>query len=95
MDTYHLPAAALPLVDWSTRYAAQHRLWPAAAPGGTDLTPRDAAHVIRTIDVVCDRAPSSELPFEQYAALDELAAGLADWLRHVSTGLIPRVTAEN
>jgi hypothetical protein len=84
MSTYRLPAAVVPLVDWTSRYAARRRLWPAAAPGAYDLTPRDAAHVIRTIDVVCDDAPSSELPFEAYAALDELGANLADWLRHVA-----------
>jgi hypothetical protein len=89
MSTYHLPAAAVPLVDWTSRYAARRHLWPAVVPGACDLTPRDAAHVIRTIDAVCDLAPSSELPFEAYAALDELGAQLADWLRHVAPRPLP------
>jgi hypothetical protein len=74
-----------PLLEWTARYAAGRRLWPAAgaAPAGP-LTPRDAAHVIRTIDAVCAQASASDLPFERYAALDELGASLADWLRHVS-----------
>jgi hypothetical protein len=84
MSTYSVPAAVLPLVEWTSRYAARRRLWPVAAPGAGVLTPRDAALVIRTIDAVCDDAPSSALPFEHYAVLDELGANLADWLRHVS-----------
>ena len=95
MSTYHLPVAVVPLVDWTSRHAARRHLWPAAAPGTGDLTPRHAAHVIRTIDAVCDDAPSSELPFEVYAALDELGAHLADWLRQLApdpaSGL-PRAT---
>ncbi len=84
MSTYHLPAAALPLVDWTASYAVRRRLWPVAATGASDLTPRDAAHVIRAIDAVCADAPSADLPFEQFALLDELGAHLADWLRHVA-----------
>ena len=92
MSTYHLPAAVVPLVDWSARYAARRRLWPAAAAtGASALSPGDAAHVIRTIDAVCDLAPSSDLPFEAYAVLDELGANLADWLRHVSPDRVPAV----
>jgi len=90
MSTYHLPAAVVPLVDWTARYAARRRLWPtAAATGASALSPGDAAHVIRTIDAVCDLAPSSDLPFEYYAVLDELGANLADWLRHVSPDRVP------
>ena len=84
MSTYHLPAAVVPLVDWTSRYAARHHPWPVAAPGACELSPRDAAHVIRTIDAVCDEAPASELPFEVFAALDELGAHLADRLRRVA-----------
>jgi hypothetical protein len=83
MSTYHLPSAVVPLVDWTSRYAARRHLWPASA-ACAELSPRAAAHVIRTIDAVCDLAPSSDLPFEHYAVLDELGANLADWLRHVS-----------
>jgi hypothetical protein len=53
MSTYHLPTAVPPLVDWTASYAVRRRLWPVAATGASDLTPRDAAHGIRAIDAVC------------------------------------------
>jgi hypothetical protein len=93
MPTYHLPDAVLALVHWTARYAAGRRLWPAAPAPAGPLTPRDAAHVIRTIDAVCHAAPASDLPFERYALLDELGASLADWLRHVSPDRAPAAPA--
>jgi len=84
MSTYHLPPAVAPLVAWTSSYAAKRHLWPVPAPGRYALTPLDAANVISTIDAVCDGAPASDLPFEVYAALDELGACLSDWLAHVS-----------
>ena len=89
MSTYHLPPAVLPLVDWTSRYAAQRHLWPVPPTRVSDLTPLDAANVISTIDAVCDGAPASDLPFEVYAALDELGASLSDWLAHVSPDRVP------
>jgi hypothetical protein len=89
MSTYHLPDAVRPLVDWTTRYAARRRLWPAGVAPVGPLTPLDAAHVIRTIDAVCDDACPGDLPFEHFAVLDELGASLADWLRHVSPDRAP------
>jgi hypothetical protein len=92
MSTYHLPPAVMPLVQWTSSYAARRRLWPVASTGAaSDLTPHDAANVIGAIDAVCDGAPASDLPFEVYAALDELGASLADWLRHVSPDRVPPV----
>jgi hypothetical protein len=82
MPTYHLPDPLRPLLDWTARYAARHLPW-------GPLTPPDAAHVIRTIDAVCDEATANELPFDRYAALEDLAASLADWLRHVSPDRVP------
>lgn len=84
MSTYHLPVAVRPLLAWTASYGARRRLWPVATAGASDLTPRDAAHVIRAIDAVCAAAPAADLPFEQFAALDELGAHLADWLRLVA-----------
>jgi hypothetical protein len=75
MSTDHLSDAVRPLLEWAARYAAHRRLWPAGAAPAGPLTPRDA---------VCAEASASDLPFERYAALDELGASLADWLRHVS-----------
>jgi hypothetical protein len=49
MSTNHVPAAVLPLVDWTASYAVRRRLWPVATTGANDLTPRDAAHVIRAV----------------------------------------------
>jgi hypothetical protein len=89
MPTYHLPEAVHALVDWTARYAAGRRLWPAVSAPAGPLSPRDAADVIRTIDAVCSEAPASDLPFERYALLDELGASLADWLRHVSPDRAP------
>jgi hypothetical protein len=89
MPTYHLPDAVHTLVDWTARYAARRRLRPATPIPSGALTPGDAAHVIRTIDAVCQAAPASDLPFERYALLDELGASLADWLRHVSPDRAP------
>jgi hypothetical protein len=89
MSTYHLPAAVVPLIDWTSRYAARRRLWPALPQSVSALSPLDAACVIRTIDAVCDEAPSSDLPFEVYAVLDEVGANLADWLRHISPDRVP------
>ena len=91
MSTYHLPPAVLPLVDWTSRYAAQRHLSSVPPTRLSDLTPLDAANVIGTIDAVCDGAPASDLPFEAYAVLDELGANLADWLRHVSPDRVPAV----
>jgi hypothetical protein len=62
MSTYHLSDAVRPLVDWTTGYAVRRRLWPAGAAPAGPLTPRDAAHVIRTIDAVCDDATAGDLP---------------------------------
>jgi hypothetical protein len=93
MSTYHLSDAVRRHLDWTSRYAARRRLWPAGtAPAGA-LTPRDAAHLIRTIDVVCAEAPAGDLPFERFAVLDELGASLADWLRHVSPDRVPAARA--
>ena len=89
MSTYHLSDAVRPLLEWTARYAARRRLWPAGPAPAGPLTPRDAARVIRAIDAVCAEAPASDLPFERYAALDELGASLADWLRHVSPDRAP------
>ena len=89
MSTYHLPAAVVPLIDWTSRYAARRRIWPAFPQCRSALSPLDAARVVRTIDAVCDEAPSSDLPFEVYAVLDEVGANLADWLRHVSPDRVP------
>jgi hypothetical protein len=89
MSTYHLSDGMRPLLEWTARYATRRRLWPTGAAPVGPLTPRDAAHVIRTIDAVCAEAPASDLPFERYAALDELGASLADWLRHVTPDRAP------
>jgi hypothetical protein len=91
MSTYHLPPALVPLVAWTASYAANRHLWPVPASGARELTPRDAANVIGTIDAVCDGAPASDLPFEVYAALDELGASLTDWLAHVSPDRMPQL----
>jgi hypothetical protein len=93
MPTYHLSDAIRPLVQWTTRYAVRRRLWPAAPLPHEALTPRHAASLIRTIDAVCDGAPPRDLPFESFAALDELGASLADWLRHVSPDRAPGALA--
>jgi hypothetical protein len=93
MPTYHLSDAVRPLVQWTTRYAARRRLWPAAPVTGTALYPHHAASLIRTIDAVCDGAPARDLPFEHYAVLDELGASLADWLRHVSPDRVATAAA--
>jgi hypothetical protein len=92
MSTYYLSDAVRPLVEWTASYAARRRLWPViagAAAAASTLTPGDAARLIHTIDAVCSAAPSSDLPFEHYAVLDELGASLADWLRHVSPDRVP------
>jgi hypothetical protein len=93
MPTYHLPDAVRSLVEWTARYAARRRLSSTGAAPAGPLTPRDAAHVIRTIDAVCAAAPAGDLPFERYALLDELGASLADWLRHVSPDRAPTASA--
>jgi hypothetical protein len=89
MSTYHLSDAVRALLEWAARYAAHRRLWTAGAAPAGPLSPRDAAHVLRTIDAVCAEAPASDLPFERYAALDELGASLADWIRHTSPDRAP------
>jgi hypothetical protein len=93
MLTYHLPDAVHALVDWTARYAEGRRLWPAEPAPTGPLTPREAAHVIRTIDAVCAEAPACDLPFDRYAVLDELGASLADWLRHISPDRAPAAPA--
>jgi hypothetical protein len=82
MTTYHVADADRPSVERATRYAA--RVLGKPTPMDLDtLTARHAAHLLRTIDAVCATAPADELPFEDYAVLDELGATLADWLRYL------------
>jgi hypothetical protein len=90
MSTYRVAEAVRPAVERATRYAAGRRLWPAAADVDLEaLTARGAAHLLRTIDAVCGAGPAEDLPFEDYALLDELGAGLADWLRWVAASSAP------
>jgi hypothetical protein len=83
MSTYRVAEPARPAVERATRYAARRRLGPAADVDLEALTARGAAHLLRTIDAVCATASPEDLPFEDYALLDELGAGLADWLRGI------------
>ena len=83
MSTYRVADAARPSLERAARYAVRRRLWPAAPMDLDMLTARNAAHLLRTIDEVCAVAPAEDLPFEDYAVLDELGATLADWLRHL------------
>src|SRR4051812_28179614 len=76
MPTDHPPAAVLARAHGPARSGPGRRRGPAAPAPAGPLTPRDAAHVIRTIDAVCHAAPASDLPFERYAVLDELGASL-------------------
>jgi hypothetical protein len=81
MSTYRVADAARPSLERATRYARRRRLAPATTMDLDTLTARSAAHLLRTIDTVCAVAPAEDLPFEDYAVLDELGATLADWLR--------------
>jgi hypothetical protein len=81
MSTYRVAERARPAVERATRYAAGRRLGPGFAVDLDALTARAAAHLLRTIDAVCATAPPEDLPFEDFALLDEVGAGLADWLR--------------
>ncbi|MFL5890462.1 MAG: hypothetical protein ACJ76M_15455 [Solirubrobacteraceae bacterium] len=82
MTTSRVADAARPSVERATVYAARFLGRPAPMDLDT-LTARNAAHLLRTIDAVCATAPADELPFEDYAVLDELGATLADWLRYL------------
>jgi hypothetical protein len=94
MSTFRVPDPVRPAVERATRYAAGRRLWPIAHVDLEALTARHAEQLLRTIDAVCGSAPPEELPFEDYALLDELGAGLADWLRALAAAPAPdRVAA--
>jgi hypothetical protein len=90
MSTYRVAEPVRPAVERATRYAVGRRLRPPADVDLEALTARHAAQLLRTIDAVCGTATPADLPFEDYALLDELGAGLADWLR----GLGPARPAE-
>src|SRR5262249_49938878 len=91
MSTYPLPPPPVPLVARTASYAANPHPRPVPSSGARELTPLEAANVIGTIDAVCDGAPASDLPFEVYAALDELGASLTDWLAFVSPDRVPQM----
>ena len=89
MSTFRVADPYRPAVGRAQRYLAPRRRWPAMDLDLDTLTARDAAHLLRTIDAVCADATADDLPFEDYALLDELGAALADWLRglwHASAG---------
>jgi hypothetical protein len=81
MSTFRVADPFRPAVERAQRYLAPRRRWPEMDLDLETLTARDAAHLLRTIDAVCADAPAEDLPFEDYALLDELGAALADWLR--------------
>ena len=81
MSTFRVADPVRPAVERAQRYLAPRRRWPVMDLDLETLTARNAAHLLRTIDAVCADAPAEDLPFEDYALLDELGAALADWLR--------------
>jgi hypothetical protein len=91
MTTYRVAEPVRPALERATRHAAGRQLWPTADVDLEALTAPGATHVLRTIDAVCGAAPPDDLPFEDYALLDELGAGLADWLRARAVAALPPV----
>lgn len=80
MSSFHIPDGARRSVEQATRVAARLRLAVVTDPGVEPLTREQGRRLLRAIDAVCHHASPDELPFDDYAVLDELSADLADWL---------------